>query len=283
MDCRKGLWVTLALLGSAAGCQHFTGGPQPPPPTPTASTTKPTGTSSMLTWDRTPPPEPAKKKTTTPEVCVSYGNFRLGESLGDKYDATMRDRLQEDARDAYQKALALDPKHVPAFRGLAHLYVLRRDYPRAIEQFQKALQVAPGDATLWYDAGICANHAQQWDKAVAALQKAGELDPQNRTYGNALGVVLARLGRCDESFKAFARMNSEAQAHFNLGCTLRRLGDSERARQHLALAVQKDPQLSTAQTLLAEISAPKTTSPIQRVEHTEPVPENLNLLPQRTP
>jgi tetratricopeptide (TPR) repeat protein len=282
VNLRKGLWLTVALLGSTAGCQLMKGGSQAPTG-PTANATKPAGAPSMVTWDRDVK-EPTTKKATTPEVCVSYANFRLGESLGADYDAVMRDRMQEDARDAYQKALSLDPNHIPAFRGLAHLYVLRGDYPRAIQQYQTALKAAPNDATLWFDAGVCANYAQQWDRAVGALQRAVELDPQNRTYANALGVVLARVGKLDASLQAFARMNSQAQAHYNLGCTLRRLGDPQRGRYYLELAVQKDPHLNTAQTLLAEMAPPPTAGqPIERAGYMELIPEGLDSLPPGAP
>jgi tetratricopeptide (TPR) repeat protein len=233
----------------------------------------------MTMWDRTTT-EPAKKKTVTPEVAVRYGDFRLGESMGAKYPPARRDQLQEDARDAYQQALALDTKCVPAHRGLANVYLLRGDYPRAIDQYQKVLSVVPNDASLWYDAGVCANYGQQWDRAITALKRAVELDGQSRQYANALGVVLARTGRLDESLQAFARVNSEAQAHYNLGCTLRRLGDENRGRQHLEIAVQKDPKLTSAQNLLAEMfrpqGAPATT--IQQASHTEAVPTNGTML-----
>jgi tetratricopeptide (TPR) repeat protein len=281
MECRKGLWLTLALWGSTAGCQHTTGSPQPPPG-PTATAPGQVGGSSLTTWDRTVKPS-TEKKTATPEMCVEYGNFRLGESLGGKYDVAMRDRLQEDARDAYQKALVLDAKYVPAHRGLAHLYILRGDYPRALEQYQQALQTAPKDGSLWYDAGVCANYAQQWDRAVQALQNAVELDAQSRNYANALGVVLARVGRYPESLRAFARVNSEAQAHYNLGCTLRRLGDAQQGRYHLEMALQKDPQLSTAQALLAEMAPPRTAAPVQTVGYLEPIPEASEVPPPSAP
>jgi tetratricopeptide (TPR) repeat protein len=216
------------------------------------------------------------KKKVRPETCVAYGDFRSKEACAPQYTSAQRDQLREDAREAYQDALSLDAKCVAAHKGLGRLYADMDDYPRAVASYQKAVKAAPKDAGAWFDMGMCHNHTQEYDRAIEEMGRAVELEPDNRTYGNALAVVFARVGRYDDSLRTFARVNGEATAHYNLGCTLRRLNQGELARQHLEAALQNNPRLEPARTLLAEMSRETYglpgPPPVQPVGYAEPQP-----------
>src|SRR5436309_2201748 len=80
-----------------------------------------------------------------------------------------------------------------------------------------------------------------------------ELEPDDRRYADTLAVGLAASGRWDDSLRVFARFNNEATAHYKLAGTLRRLGKPDLCRQHLELALSRDPNLAPAQALLAEL------------------------------
>lgn len=109
----------------------------------------------------------------------------------------------DDARDAYTRAVALDPRHVPARVNLGRL-----------------LQ----------DAGRAAEAADQYRAALAA-------QPAHSTAAFNLGTALEDLGRRAEAIAAY-RMALEADgefadAHFNLARLYERAGNRAAALRHL--------------------------------------------------
>ncbi len=216
--------------------------------------------------------EAAPKKNLKPETYVKFGDFRANEAAAPTAQPAIRDQLRDDARHAYQYALSLDANCLQAHCGLARLYTAMQDYPRAVASYNKALQLAPRDATVWYELGVCQNRAHDFNAAADALGHAVQLDADNHAYVNALAVVLARLGRYDESLQCFARVNDEAKAHFCLGCTLRRLDQPELGLRHLQIAVGMDPKLTAARSAMTEMMAalPGNNAAVQPAGYTAP-------------
>jgi tetratricopeptide (TPR) repeat protein len=211
------------------------------------------------------------KKPPKPELCAAFGDYRLREASAPQYSQTQREQLWEEARRAYQQALTLDSKCLAAHRGMARLATAMDDSPRAVACYEKALKIAPKDAVLWFELGMCHNHTQQYDKVLQELSRAMELDPGNKQYGNARAILLARVGRLAESLECFEKVNGAAVAHYNLACTLRRLNQPDLSRQHLEMALEKNPKMTSAQALLAEMSRPgPVVQPVQPVGYSEP-------------
>jgi tetratricopeptide (TPR) repeat protein len=139
-----------------------------------------------------------------------------------------------------------------------------QEHARAVETYQKALQIAPQNAALWYELGMCHNYQRHWGPALECLDKATQLDPGNRSYMNTMGVVLAESGRPDAGLSCFVRANGEAMGCYRLAQTLQRLQQPELSRRYLELALQKDPNLATTLTMQ---SAPSSSTPIQRTSY----------------
>lgn len=263
----RGTWrLSVLLLMTAAGCQHqvmtvpspgstFPGNNVPPPP------------------DRSQiKPAKPKLKELPPLVWVKHGDFQAGEAAAADIDPGRRQELREQARGDYKKALKIDPKCLPAYQGLARLYLAMHDAPLAIETYRKALKVAPKNARLWYDLALCHNSQKNWGPALDCLSRAVQLDAGNRSYLNALGIVLAESGRYQESLNCFIRSNGEALGYYRLAQTLQRLQQPELSRRYFEAAVQKDPSLEPA---LAQSSggtdAPGSAAPaIQQTAYQAP-------------
>jgi tetratricopeptide (TPR) repeat protein len=69
------------------------------------------------------------------EATARLGLLRLAGRLG----------REGDTRDAFSRALALDPTNATALRGLGELDLQRSDFRQAAEWFAEALAAAPGD------------------------------------------------------------------------------------------------------------------------------------------
>jgi tetratricopeptide (TPR) repeat protein len=123
------------------------------------------------------------------------------------------------------------------------------------------------------------NRQRKWARGIEALDRAACCDPENRVYVNTLGYTLARAGRFEEAFHCFARVTTEARAHYKLARMQEHLGQKNLARQQLRLAVKKEPRLQEARAMLQWLESPQPA--VRRVGHAEPGPRRGGPAPRR--
>jgi tetratricopeptide (TPR) repeat protein len=251
MDCRASVVLALGLVGSVVGCTPQATFPLVPSGTPV----EPPAQSS--TADGEP------KRMPRPATCVAAGQFREQEADNPEVPPAVKEQLREQARKAYQQAIAIDPNYLPAHRGLARLYETMGDHEHAIATYEKVVLGHPKEAAVWYDLGMCHGRHKEWDKALTALGQAAALDPENRPYANTLGFCLARAGQFDESLACFQKFSGPAKAHYSLAEMQHHMKQDELAKEQLRLALEADPQLAAARDLLARIErkAPDANPP----------------------
>jgi tetratricopeptide (TPR) repeat protein len=223
----------------------------------TAQTTKPSTdagptVSAQTSWW----PWSSKKRVPKAETCVACAEMRLNTASNKDLTSAQVGQLRDEARRAYQQALKVDEKCLPAYLGLAKLYQDMDQPDRALETYQHGVKVLPKQAKLWYAMGMFQARYQHWDEAVAGMKKATELDPENFMYVNNYGFTLARAGRFDESYRYFAKTIGEAKAHYNVACVLHHVNRDDECRDHLRQALMAKPNLEPAQLLLAELQNP---------------------------
>jgi len=78
---------------------------------------------------------------------------------------------------SYQKALAVDHGNVQALVGAAALAATLGRFEQALEWNRRAVEVNPLDASAWHNLGLNADSARRRDEADAAFAKAVELNP----------------------------------------------------------------------------------------------------------
>jgi tetratricopeptide (TPR) repeat protein len=262
MDCRKSLCVALWLVSGLAGCNLTH-------PTPVITNSQPILPGQIV--EGTVKKEADRpKRTPKAETCVAYGNFAAAEACAPEKAPAEAQAQRDIARKAYQQALGIDPNCLPAYRGLTALYVAMKDYKHATATYQEALKRFPKNPSLPYELGMCYARQKDWALALEYLTKAAELDQENRQYNNALGYALARCGRYDDSLNAFMRLESEAEAHSRVAWMLWQVHQDDLARQHVQVALQKDPEMKPALDLLAELDAPPRE--VQQTNFTEETP-----------
>jgi tetratricopeptide (TPR) repeat protein len=271
MDCRHSLALALCLGATAVGCVS-SGGPKLPggiTPTSTQVTThKPTGS--------------RQPKAST---CVAYGDFREKEAMESTTSDAERPRMHDQARRAYEQALQIDSKHLPAFTGLARLYEDLDDYERAIDTYLAALKISPKDASLWFDLGMCQSRHKDWPPALVNLKTAHSLDPQNRQIAVTYGYVLARAGRFEDSVALFTKLEGHALACYKVARMAHHLNQDEASRQYLHTALAEQPDLGQAQDLLAQLEPAKSAGPVVQAAgatpaNQPPLPRAANPLPK---
>jgi tetratricopeptide (TPR) repeat protein len=120
---------------------------------------------------------------------------RLGDAYGkaaaqeQSRDARMQD--EQKAVEYYQKALQLNPNDAPVHNNLGSMYAEMGKVAEAQAEFQKAATINPAGASgYYYNLGVVMYNLGKMDDAAVPLKKATELDPNNANafywYGMAL-------------------------------------------------------------------------------------------------
>ena len=136
-----------------------------------------------------------------------------------------------------------DPKPL-VILGLAYLDT--NDSARALDAFQRAVQVGPQSAEAHNWLGVALSSKADLPAAIAEFRKAVALDPEyGRAYSN-LGSALAQSGDYAEAVEVFQRAlalePNSVGAHLNLGMALREKGDLEAALEHLKGVAAAEPK-----------------------------------------
>lgn len=152
---------------------------------------------------------------------------------------------QNDAAEtAYRRVLQKNPHSVPANAGLAHLLILRKQYPDAEALLRAALLSAPDDPTL--NAQLAAVLTAQDDAdALPLLQKLHEAHPADPAITRMLAQVLAVAGDYAGSDQLYLHLLAANPQDANLlvahGQNLVRLTQMEEAVKVFDKATKIDP------------------------------------------
>lgn len=120
--------------------------------------------------------------------------------------------------------------------------------PQAVDQFRKALELAPDSVREQVNYGLALLRAGQTDAGIAQLRKVQQTAPQlPYTWWN-LGVELKRQGDLEAALAQFRQMvklvPDLAVAHYQVGSILKSQGDAEAARKEFETARDLDPRLA---------------------------------------
>ena len=142
---------------------------------------------------------------------VSYCNSLLYSN------STSTPALAERARQQGEKAVALAPNRPEGYLALGtYERLVSLNYSHALEQFEKGLRVAPGDATLIRGTAIAEQGLGRWEAAVGHFQQVERLDPRLVNNLASLGDALLWLRRYPEAREALDRAIALAPANLSL-------------------------------------------------------------------
>ncbi len=134
-------------------------------------------------------------------------------------------------------------------------------YDEAVAEWNKALDLSPGDARAHSNLGAALVRLARWDEAMAQWRKALEADPGLTEAHNNLGIALARKGMIDEAIvhlrTALEANPGSAEVHDNLGSALVRKGKQDEAMTHFRKALEIDPRYAGAHKHLGIVLAEK--------------------------
>jgi serine/threonine-protein kinase len=154
------------------------------------------------------------------------------------------------AREALARAEALAPTAAETSLAQGYFeYWGRGDYARALEHFEAASRLIPGDARPREAIGFVLRRQGRWEDAVAILQEASSLNPRSYSLAYALAETLARMRRLEEAERLLdlaitLAPDLPAAYELKLDVQLWMAGDTAGARALLAGSAQRvGPQL----------------------------------------
>jgi len=104
---------------------------------------------------------------------------------------------------------------------------------------------ASNDAYALFQRGLSLLAERHFAQAAVSLEKAKRLEPDKASIREALGRAYFRAGRYRRAAREFSAVVEHTPvndyAHFCLGRSFEKLGDTRNARRHLALACGMRP------------------------------------------
>ncbi|WP_428304226.1 tetratricopeptide repeat protein [Lacipirellula sp.] len=189
---------------------------------------------------------PFDPKKATPELHVSLAHFahRAGQI--------------PQARQHYQKALAMDPKNLDALLGAARLEDREGRLDVAQMLYERAAKAHPQSATAQNDLALC--YARRGDLPTAArvLDQAVRLEPRKALYRNNSAKVLVEMNQVKPAMDHLMAVHTPAVANYNMAVLLNDRGRSAEAMPFLSQAISLDPAMQPAHEMLAQLTAPVT-------------------------
>jgi len=160
-----------------------------------------------------------------PNYALAYVGLADAYVLMPFYGAGAPQDCYPKAKAAAEKALELDNSLAEAHTSMAQVFCYHLELHPAVREFDRAIELNPNYPTAhqWYGSSAL-TALGQFDKAIAEVKRAIELDPLSLVINTDLGNTLYRARRYDD---AIAQMRKTLEmdpgfyyAHWNLGSAL---------------------------------------------------------------
>ena len=204
-----------------------------------------------------------------------------GEALDDAFDHSLRGSLDRNsvatlererpgeegvesggaADEAMMRKLEalgyLTPDNPNALNNLGLRYQKEGEHEKAIEQFEKALEIQPNNAVAHNNLGISYGSLERFDEAEKHFKRSIEINPEDIFAMNNLAVIYLRTQRLNEA-RTYAQRALDiepqyASAHFTLGSIYATVGRFEQAEKEFEAALKIEPGNRSFQATLERL------------------------------
>jgi serine/threonine-protein kinase len=120
----------------------------------------------------------------------------------------------DQARDEMVLAQSLDPVSSIIARDLAVIDLYRRDFEAALEQCDHTIELNPHFSPAYLTLGFVQEQLNDFDEAIAAVQRAVHLSPNTPRMHAALARVLGRSGKREPARKIFRELEAQSKQRY---------------------------------------------------------------------
>jgi adenylate cyclase len=148
-----------------------------------------------------------------------------------------------------QKAISLDDSNAAAYSVLGQIYMMKKQYDKAIAECERAVSLDPNSADIFLRLGTVLNYAARAEKAIPYLQNAIRLNPlPSAHYFIQLAVAYRDSGQYEKAIeaskKALQREPNNQFSYIHMAISYIRLGLEEEARAAAAEILTINPNFS---------------------------------------
>lgn len=155
------------------------------------------------------------------------------------------------------EAIKVNPRLAEPYYLLGILAADHKNFAKALELFERALEFSPGDARFHAQKAKCLTSLNRQEEASVAADEACTAKPRDALTLDTIGVVLSRVGRHQDAveyFRLAADLDpSNASYQYNLGSALQFSGDFIRAREALEQSIKLNSDNYKVYTALASL------------------------------
>ncbi len=159
--------------------------------------------------------------SSTPGALLNLGNFELASGNPSR------------AAAHFERALEIEPRHVPARLNLVDVLRRGQDQNRVEELLIEGVTLLPDNAAIRHSLGLALVRSGQTEAGVDELRRAAELEPLAPRYVYVLGIALNSVGQQAAAVELLETAFQEFPDHYDIGwalaTVLRDSGDIRRA------------------------------------------------------
>jgi tetratricopeptide (TPR) repeat protein len=119
------------------------------------------------------------------------------------------------ALNFFEKAVEIDPNYAEAWYQAGFCYGVLGRHQESLKASKKAVLLRPDWAEPWLNIGTSNFALGQYKEAAEAYKQATKIDPSNPEAYYALGISLNKLNRTDEEILAYKRAIAQKPDHTN--------------------------------------------------------------------
>jgi tetratricopeptide (TPR) repeat protein len=134
------------------------------------------------------------------EAAGAAGDLRDADGFYE-WGCDLEDGAPEQAREAYRRALALDPDHFGANVNLGRLVHEGRDAAGAERHYRRALAARPGDPAALFNLGVALEDQGKREDALRAYEASAAAAPHHADPHVNAARLCEKLGRREEALR----------------------------------------------------------------------------------
>ncbi len=195
---------------------------------------------------------PEEARRVIRDVIATYDkiiaqNPQNADFLLDKADFLSQSQMPQKALEAYDAAIDLDPNFYAAWLGKAQALLYLGEYDVALTAINEAIRISPKSYLAWQVLGnIYQQKNNNLTEAIAAYERAIEINPNYASLWRNLGVVLREQGKYNRAIESLTKASAinpqDSDNWLDLAITLNAAGKDEQALAALDRALEVKPQ-----------------------------------------
>jgi adenylate cyclase len=154
-----------------------------------------------------------------------------------------------NAINVLQKATDIDKSFGLAYGLLGHVYLMMRQYEKAVLQGEKAVELVPNSSTNLNFLAVSLNSIGKSKEAIPLIEKAIRMDPASQSYFlPQLGHAYRAAGQYEDAIKTYKKALQFAPdnifVYLGLAGTYIELNEEDKAREAAEEVMRINPQFS---------------------------------------